>query len=285
VDDPLIALYRDPQAPAKEFYWVTDGSGRQLAVGLEDGSLGGADRTNYFFNGGKFAGGTENATSFDATRFESTIAPKLSYFRNRIYDQETGRWTQEDPIGVAGGLNLYQFNGNNPVAFTDPFGLKKCRQAGNCVQGDGGVEEALDHAEAQAARIPFGNPQASRVLADPLSSGLQKLVAMIEMGASLPGPLGMAGGASKGASALSSWHKATFGDEAASAAYHLKKHGGGRTLEEYTDDAIGFFDKNRRGGVPMTAKDGTAAVRITSPGGGPGGIFTEVGKIITFWYK
>lgn len=30
---------------------------------------------------------------------------------------------QEDPLGVAGGLNLYQFNGNNPVTFTDPFGL------------------------------------------------------------------------------------------------------------------------------------------------------------------
>jgi hypothetical protein len=24
---------------------------------------------------------------------------------------------------VAGGINLYQFNGNNPVTFTDPFGL------------------------------------------------------------------------------------------------------------------------------------------------------------------
>ena len=24
---------------------------------------------------------------------------------------------------MAGGLNLYQFNGNNPVAYTDPFGL------------------------------------------------------------------------------------------------------------------------------------------------------------------
>jgi RHS repeat-associated protein len=136
VDDPLIGLYRDPSAAVKEFYWVTDGSGRQLAVGLPDGSLSGPDRTNYFFNGGKFAGGTDNATTFDASRFEAaTIAPKLSYFRNRIYDQETGRWTQEDPIGHAGGLNLYQFNGNNPVKYTDPFGL--CgRERGNCLQGE-----------------------------------------------------------------------------------------------------------------------------------------------------
>lgn len=26
-------------------------------------------------------------------------------------------------MGVASGLNLYQFNGNNPVTFTDPFGF------------------------------------------------------------------------------------------------------------------------------------------------------------------
>jgi uncharacterized protein RhaS with RHS repeats len=44
-------------------------------------------------------------------------------FRNRAYDQATGAWTQEDPAGIAGGLNLTQFNGNNPVTFSDPFGL------------------------------------------------------------------------------------------------------------------------------------------------------------------
>jgi len=47
----------------------------------------------------------------------------VAFFRNRAYDERTGRWTQEDPIGLAGGVNLYQFNGNNPVAYTDPFGL------------------------------------------------------------------------------------------------------------------------------------------------------------------
>jgi uncharacterized protein RhaS with RHS repeats len=34
-----------------------------------------------------------------------------------------GASTQEDPIGVAGGINLYQFNGNDPASYTDPFGL------------------------------------------------------------------------------------------------------------------------------------------------------------------
>ena len=33
--------------------------------------------------------------------------------------------TQEDPIGLAGGLNLYGFAGGDPINFWDPFGL--CR--------------------------------------------------------------------------------------------------------------------------------------------------------------
>jgi RHS repeat-associated protein len=45
------------------------------------------------------------------------------FMRNRYYDPGTGRFTQEDPIGLAGGMNLYGFAGGDPVNFSDPFGL------------------------------------------------------------------------------------------------------------------------------------------------------------------
>ncbi len=45
------------------------------------------------------------------------------YRRNRTYDPASGRFTQEDPIGLSGGLNLYGFAGGDPVNFSDPFGL------------------------------------------------------------------------------------------------------------------------------------------------------------------
>jgi RHS repeat-associated protein len=47
----------------------------------------------------------------------------LQYMRNRYYDPRTGRFTQQDPIGLAGGLNLYGFAAGDPVNFSDPFGL------------------------------------------------------------------------------------------------------------------------------------------------------------------
>ena len=42
------------------------------------------------------------------------------YRRNRSYDPSTARFTQEDPLGLAGGLNVYGFANGDPVAPVDP---------------------------------------------------------------------------------------------------------------------------------------------------------------------
>jgi RHS repeat-associated protein len=47
----------------------------------------------------------------------------LGYMRNRYYDPATGRFTQEDPIGLAGGLNVYGLAEGNPVTYSNPYGL------------------------------------------------------------------------------------------------------------------------------------------------------------------
>ncbi|MBA5806704.1 RHS repeat protein [Morganella morganii] len=46
----------------------------------------------------------------------------LHYNTFRYYAPDTGRFTQQDPIGLMGGLNLYQY-APNPLGWIDPWGL------------------------------------------------------------------------------------------------------------------------------------------------------------------
>ncbi|HUU85412.1 MAG TPA: RHS repeat-associated core domain-containing protein [Phycisphaerae bacterium] len=41
----------------------------------------------------------------------------------RYYDPETGRFLQRDPIGIRGGVNVYEYVRSNPVRQLDPLGL------------------------------------------------------------------------------------------------------------------------------------------------------------------
>lgn len=66
------------------------------------------------------------------------------YRRNREYDPATGRFTQEDPIGLAGGINLYGFAAANPLNFSDPFGLSVCSDLRAEMEGiANGIEDRI----------------------------------------------------------------------------------------------------------------------------------------------
>jgi RHS repeat-associated protein len=91
----------------------------------------------------------------------------FQYLRNRWYDPNVGRFTQEDPIGFAGGINLYAYAGSNPVSFSDPYGL--CPQGMspdecNRDQDPGGIKANLTASDKSGGAVSFQGVSLTGVL-------------------------------------------------------------------------------------------------------------------------
>jgi RHS repeat-associated protein len=117
-------------------------------------------------------------------------ASGLLFRRNRYYDPASGRFTQEDPIGLAGGLNGYGFAGGDPVNYADPLGLcpdhlyDKARQS--C---PGGLTSEMFY-EAEAAIATLADAELRGALSNMLASGDIRLVGRVWNGEPAGSPRG-----------------------------------------------------------------------------------------------
>jgi RHS repeat-associated protein len=48
----------------------------------------------------------------------------LWFTLHRALDSDAGRWVSEDPLGLRGGTDLFEYAWNNPIHFVDPIGLE-----------------------------------------------------------------------------------------------------------------------------------------------------------------
>jgi RHS repeat-associated protein len=67
-------------------------------------------------------GSYTNRFMFSSKEYDRSVS--LYYYGFRFYRPETGTWLSNDPIGISGGLNQYEFCGDNPVNYIDPLGLE-----------------------------------------------------------------------------------------------------------------------------------------------------------------
>jgi RHS repeat-associated protein len=119
-DEPLVGQ-REP----KIFYYEADGLGSVTSLTDPTGAIAATYTYDSF---GFLTASTGSATNwyrYTARQFDSDTA--LYYNRARYYDPQSGRFLSEDPLGFSGGdANFYASVWNNPILFTDPFGLSPC---------------------------------------------------------------------------------------------------------------------------------------------------------------
>ena len=98
---------------------ITDGLGSTIALAGANGAVA----TQYTYEPyGKttpIGAASENAFQYTGRENDGT---GLYYYRARYYDPAKSRFLSEDPIGLAGGINVYAYVGGNPISATDPTG-------------------------------------------------------------------------------------------------------------------------------------------------------------------
>ena len=80
--------------------------------------------------------GSGNVGRFGYTGQVALSEIGVDYYKARMYLPGLGRFLQTDPIGYAGGSDIYEYAGSNPVNFTDPMGL--CARDSICITGSYG---------------------------------------------------------------------------------------------------------------------------------------------------
>ncbi|MEU8702411.1 polymorphic toxin-type HINT domain-containing protein [Streptomyces sp. NPDC048680] len=121
--------------------YLTDALGSVIGLANNDGTI--ATKYAYDPNGTTTTTGTASTNPYTFTGRENDNTGLL-YYRDRYYDPQTGRFISQDPIGQAGGTNLYQYALSSPTTYTDPTGDNPMIAA--CAVGgalDGGLNWAL----------------------------------------------------------------------------------------------------------------------------------------------
>ncbi|HEJ7077048.1 TPA: RHS domain-containing protein [Serratia marcescens] len=157
---PLAALEQAGDSRSADIYWYhTDLNSAPLEVTDAAGNLCWSGQYDTF---GKLQGQTvAGAAKRQGAQYQQPLRyagqyqddeSGLHYNLFRYYEPEVGRFTTQDPIGLRGGLNLYQY-APNPLMWVDPFGLTV--QTLIHYTTEEGLKGILDSGELRASSGPI----------------------------------------------------------------------------------------------------------------------------------
>jgi RHS repeat-associated protein len=105
----------------------------------------------------------ENPFRLPGQYYDQETGLHYNYFR--YYNPGTGRYVTTDPIGLAGGINLWPYTGNNPVNFLDPLGLTFCASQAlvNCIINAEGSSNSFVSGAGATGRMQVTNGAVSEL--------------------------------------------------------------------------------------------------------------------------
>jgi RHS repeat-associated protein len=103
------------------YYYATDYPGHVAGLFNASGTVANRYRYSAWGLPETTSEGISNSLRYMSREVDSQTG--VYYVRNRWYDATVARFISEDPIGLAGGINLYTYAGNSPATLLDPFGL------------------------------------------------------------------------------------------------------------------------------------------------------------------
>ena len=107
---------------ATAFYHL-DANGNVTCLMYPNGTLAAKYLYDPFGNMLSQYGSMASANRYRFSSKEWDAASGLYYYLYRFYDPNLQRWPNRDPLEERGGINLYEFVGNNPVSYVDQYGL------------------------------------------------------------------------------------------------------------------------------------------------------------------
>jgi RHS repeat-associated protein len=121
--DNLVAIRR--YSDGSDYYVIHDPLGNVRGLSKRDGTWIASWRYDAYGTVIDSAGSSPFSVRYRWTGREYDSEIGLYFFRSRFYDPAAQRFAQEDPIGFAGGANLYAYGDGNPTNGRDPNGMKK----------------------------------------------------------------------------------------------------------------------------------------------------------------